>query len=201
MLKVVLFATLLCAYLNESSGEKCAGTPVQNQKSFYRPGADPEQQINHASMPIDIDGYTLSSGRLGVERMANQSLWRHLDAIAEPWARGTVDEQFSLPKSRSSGWATRTTALHENFHGALLPAATHAIPHAPFMAGGLQQGLFGLLHQKASHESNVEVVVDTVNGVQKNVVRLTAKTEGGKVKSSAVLQTADLFASGASSRV
>jgi len=41
----------------------------------------------------------------------------------------------------------------------------------------------------------VEVVTDTVNGVQKNVLRLKAEAEGDKVTSAAVLQTANLYGS------
>merc|ERR1712166_603727 len=135
--------------------------------------------MGHTAMPITLPGgFKVANGPLGTEKYNDAALWRKLNQDGEPWARGTVDEQFALPKKTSEGWSTRTTALHDNF------------------ADGLDGRRFGVLKQKLSQEANIDVVTDTVHGVKKNVVRLKATATGGRVNGSAVLQTADLFAPG-----
>ena len=163
----------------DGSADSCSGTPITNRMTFHQPGAAPDQQIHHTSMPITLPGgFKVANGPLGIEKYNDAALWKTLNRAGEPWARGTVDTQFSLPNGTSDGWSTRTTALHDNF------------------ADGLDGSRFGVLKQKGSRAANIDVVTDTVNGVKKNVVRLKATADGGRVKSAAVLQTTDLFASG-----
>ena len=121
----------------------------------------------------------MNAGKLGINAFADTGLWRKLDKLAGPWAKGTVDTQFALPNSTDAGWDVRTTALHENFNK------------------GLNPKVFALLKQKGSLLENVDIITDTVRNVTKNVVRLRANAvKGGAVTSAALLQTKDLFGSG-----
>lgn len=159
--------------------DSCSGTAIPNRMVFHKPGAALDEKIHHTETPISLDGgFKINHGPLGIEKYNDAALWAKLNQAGQPWSSGTVDTQFSLPNSTSKGWPTRTTALHDNF------------------ADGLDGRSFGLLKQKGSREQNVDVVTDVVNGVKKNVVRMKAESSGGRVTSAAVLQTADLFASG-----
>jgi len=162
------------------AADTCKGS-VPKPVPFYVPSqGDATDIIQHVPLPFKNNGFTIDSGKQrGTLQFANEPWLRELDSLAKPFGRGTVKEENGLPDSKTGGWNTRTTSFHENFNK------------------GLATDRFGILLQKQSKAENVNIVKSVVDGVEQNVVRLTAQSVGdGTVLSAATIATAELFASG-----
>jgi len=182
---VTVLLLLSLAVFTESVNAQCAGTPIQNPMKFWSPGGQPNQEISHVTVPLKVNGFTVDAGYLGINRFANQSFMWNLDTLGKPDAFGTVDTTYGLPDFPTGGYPITWTEMHDNFNQ------------------GLNPDNFVLLEQKGGIPGNLAVVLDEVDGIQKNVLRFQALSKQDPsnpsrkiVASSANIQTANLYASG-----
>ena len=192
-----------------SPGGGCDGTVIKQRQLVWNPNA-PSPYATHSlkwnqseivvyptSPVVTQSGWTVAVGPRGLREFADPALLQHFDALAVPWAAGLVDAVTGVPTEVTGGYLLSTAALHEDW------------------SGGLDPTKFLVSTDKMSYSSNVDIVADTVDGVQQNVLRLTARTvvadeattnttsgedtddvSAFTVLSSAMLQTTQLFGSG-----
>lgn len=186
--------SLLSVCFAEYTGQKCAGTEVASRMAFWSPTKDNNTKewnfsaISHIPLPaISSTGFEVQAGHLGMNMFARRKLHAELDRIAAPWRDGTVNATFGYPPlSATGGFSLRTEPLHDNFHQ------------------GLDPDNFVILMQKGSQPQNIDIVADIVDGELRNVLQLRATANADPnvdpdhwwVSQSAILQTANIFASG-----
>ena len=187
-------------------GGGCGGTLIATRQKIWKPsgGTSPEHSAKWNASSISVyppaagektaTGYTIAVGPRGLNEFADPQLQYEYDALAVPFSHGIVDPTTGAPRSPSGGYGLSTTPLHEDW------------------SKGLDPERFVVATDKLSATENVEIVVDTVDGKKQNVVKLTARTyvtaanassasvvgdeAGPTVWEAALLQTAELYASG-----
>ena len=144
--------------------------------------------VGHIPLPASTpNGFLLDAGSVGLNEFANRTLHQALDQIAAPWREGTVNATLGYPPlTTTGGYPLANTALHENFYEGLVPER------------------LVVLKQKGSQPGMVDIVSDVVDGVERNVLRLSAMANRDPsvdpnswwVSQGALMQSASIFASG-----
>ena len=160
-----------------------------NRVPFWLPNKNPHTaawnltEIPHTKIPFTTTtGYEVNAGHIGMNEFAQPETLRAIDHAAVPWSAGTVDEVWGLPNSTTNGYTLRTKNFYTNFNN------------------GLSSNEFVVLQQKGSLLDNIDIVMDKVNGIDKNVLRMQMHAYGTgddwHVASGGILQTREFFSSG-----
>jgi len=196
--KAGLFLGAAATLSSRAAGTCKHGSNFGNVTTFWEPDWNPahiDEMISHRAVPFVTQqhGYVVQSGNVGVNRWANTSQFTHLDELGAPYANGLVDHKTGLPTSTEGGWTPANEDLHEYWEEGFVPER------------------FNILLQKGSAAANVALLENQPVGeigtpglanetsVRQNILRLTTRyniSQHPVDSSGALVQTADLFASG-----